>query len=327
MAGPGMKGRIVVLGGAGCLGNAAARAFKSAGWQVASLVRGSAAGGAAPGTEIIEVDARDAQSVIAAASGADVVLHALNVPYTDWGRLALPLADTAIAAARESGATLVFPGNLYNYGAGMPARIDETTAMHPTSRKGAIRVAIETRMREAAEGGLRTIVLRAGDYFGGEGRGSWFDRIIVKGIAAGRLTYPGPLDTIHEWAYLPDVAQALVQLVERRERLAPFATLGFAGHAVTGREFVAAISRACRRGFQIDVMPWRLLGMMGVVVPVFRELSDISYLWSTPHAIDGATLADIIGDIPRTPLDQAITASLVALGLKRRINGRSLTPM
>jgi nucleoside-diphosphate-sugar epimerase len=320
MAGPGMKGRIVVLGGAGRLGRAAAEAFKSAGWQVASLVRGSSAGSAAPGTEIIAADARDAQAVIAATSGADVVLNALNVPYADWERLALALADTAIAAARESRATLIFPGNLYNYGAGMPARIDETTSMRPASRKGAIRVAIETRMHEAAEGGLRTIVLRAGDYFGGDGRGSWLDRIIVKGIAAGRLTYPGPLDTIHEWAYLPDVAQAMVQLAERRQRLAAFATLGFAGHAVTGREFVGAISRACRRDFKIDFVPWRLLKMMGVVVPVFRELTDISYLWSTPHAIDGARLAEIIGDIPRTPLGQAIVASLAALGLKRRGN-------
>jgi nucleoside-diphosphate-sugar epimerase len=315
-----MKGRIVVLGGAGRLGRAAAEAFKSAGWQVASLVRGSSAGSAAPGTEIIAADARDAQAVIAATSGADVVLNALNVPYADWERLALALADTAIAAARESRATLIFPGNLYNYGAGMPVRIDETTSMRPASRKGAIRVAIETRMHEAAGGGLRTIVLRAGDYFGGDGRGSWLDRIIVKGIAAGRLTYPGPLDTIHEWAYLPDVAQAMVQLAERRQRLAAFATLGFAGHAVTGREFVGAISRACRRDFKIDFVPWRLLKMMGVVVPVFRELTDISYLWSTPHAIDGARLAEIIGDIPRTPLGQAIVASLAALGLKRRGN-------
>src|SRR5258708_4299896 len=315
-----MGGRIVVLGGAGRLGRAAGQAFKSAGWQVASLVRGSAAGSAAPGTEIIEVDARDGEAVIAAASGADVVLHALNVPYADWERLpaAPALADTAIAAARESRATLIFPGNLYNYGAGMPARIDETTVMHPTSRKGALRVAIETRMREAAGGGLRTIVLRAGDYLGGESRGSWFDRIIVKGIAAGRLTYPGPLDTIHEWAYLPDVAQAMVQLAERRERLAPFATPGFARHAVTGREFVAAISRACRRDFKIDYVPWRLLKMMGVVVPVFRELTDICYLWSPPAAIDRARLTEIIGDIPPTPPDQAIVASPAGLGPKRR---------
>ena len=320
MAQPVMTGRIVVLGGAGQLGRAAAQAFQAAGWQVASLVRGSSAAGAAAGTEIIEVDARDAGSVIAAATGADVVLHALNVPYTEWGRFALPFVETAIAAARENHATLVFPGNLYSYGAGMPARIDETTPIRPTSRKGAIRVAAEARLREAAEAGLRTIILRAGDYFGCEGTGSWFDRVIIKEIGAGRLTYPGPLDIRHEWAYLPDMAQALVRLVETRERLAPFAEFGFAGQAVTGRALAAAISRACRREFKVEFMPWRLLKMMGIVVPVFRELSEISYLWSTPHAIDATRLAGIIGDIPHTPLDQAIAASLAALGFKRRGN-------
>ena len=99
MADSGMKGRIIILGGAGRLGRAAAQAFKAAEWQVASLVRGSSTESAAPGTEIIEVDARDPESVIAASSGADIVLHALNVPYTEWGRFALPFADTAIAAA------------------------------------------------------------------------------------------------------------------------------------------------------------------------------------------------------------------------------------
>jgi nucleoside-diphosphate-sugar epimerase len=318
--GTAMKGRIVVLGGAGRLGRAAAQAFKAAEWQVASLVRGSSAGGAAAGTEIVEVDARDSESVVAAAEGADVVLHALNVPYGEWAHLAVPFAETAIAAARRNGATLVFPGNVYNYGAGMPAWLDETVAMRPTSRKGAIRLAIEARMREAAQTGLRTIVLRAGDYFGGDGRGSWFDRIIVKDVGAGRLTWPGPLDCVHEWAYLPDFAPALVRLVEARDRLASFATFGFAGHALTGREFVAAISRACRRDFKVGFMPWRLLKLTGFAVPLFRELSEISYLWSVPHAIDGASLAGIIGEIPHTPLDQAVSASLAALGIKRQVN-------
>ncbi len=314
-----MSGRIIVLGGAGQLGRAAARAFKAAGWQVASVVRGRSAGGAAAGTEIIEVDARDGESLVAAAAGADVVLHALNTPFGTWGHLAVPFADTAIAAARDNGATLLFPGNLYNYGAAMPARIDDATPMHPTSRKGAIRVAVEARLRAASAAGLRTIMLRAGDYFGGDGYGSWFDRVIVKEIGAGRLTWPGPLDCIHEWAYLPDFTRALVRLAEARARLPAFASFGFAGHAVTGRQFAAAISRACRRGFRISVMPWRLLKLMGFAVPVFRELVEISYLWSVPHAIDGTALKAVIGDIPHTPLDEAVAASLAALGVRRRV--------
>ena len=311
-------GRILVLGAAGQLGRAAAQAFHAAGWEVASLVRGRAAADVEPGTEPIEVDARDTKAVIEAARSADVVLHALNVPYTQWAAAALPLAEAAIAAARESGATLVFPGNLYVYGTGIPSIVDETTPIRPTSRKGEIRAAIEARLHAAADHGVRVIILRSGDFFGGPGMGSYFDRILIRDIAAGRLTYPGPLDVVHEWAYVPDLCEAIRRLVEARAGLEPFAQFGFPGHAVTGRALVGAIARACGRGFKVSGMPWTLLRMLGVVVPIFRELSEVAYLWSTPHAIDGTRLAAVIGDIPHTPLDRAVAAALLQLGIRRR---------
>jgi nucleoside-diphosphate-sugar epimerase len=309
--------RILVLGGAGQLGRAAAQVFCTAGWSAASLVRGSGSA-IAPGTEFIEVDARDTAAVVEAARGADVVLHALNVPFTQWTSSAMPLAETAIAAAREAGATLLFPGNLYLYGTRIPAIVDETTPVHPISRKGEIRAAIEARLRAAAEQeGVRVIILRSGDYFG-TGSGSFFDRLLVRDIASGGLTYPGPLDVVHEWAYLPDLAEALRRLVEARAALPPFAEFGFPGHAVTGREMVGAISRACGRGFKVSGMPWTMLRLLGAVVPIFRELSEVAYLWSTPHAIDGTRLAAVIGDIPFTPLDRAVAAALLELGIRRR---------
>jgi len=48
----------------------------------------------------------------------------------------------------------------------------------------------------------------------------------------------------HEWAYLPDFASALLRLASVREALPPFASFGFSGHAVTGRELTAAITNA-----------------------------------------------------------------------------------
>jgi nucleoside-diphosphate-sugar epimerase len=313
--------RILVLGAAGQLGRAAAQAFRIAGWSVASLVRGRAGRAIAPGTELIEVDARDTAAVIEAARGADVVLNALTVPFTQWATAAMPLAETAIAAAREAGATLVFPGNLYLYGAKIPAIVDETTPVDPTSRKGQIRAAVEARLRVAAEQGTRVIILRSGDFFG-SGSGSYLDRLLIRDIGSGRLTCPGPLDVVHEWAYLPDLAEALRRLVDARAALPPFAQFGFPGHAVTGREMVGAISRACGRGFGVTSMPWTMLRLLGAVVPIFRELSEMSYLWSTPHAIDGTRLTAVIGDIPFTPLDRAVAAALLELGIRRRPEAR-----
>src|SRR6266699_3513305 len=236
-----MTGRVLVLGATGRFGAAASEAFRKAGWSVTAQVRPGAAARAPRGTQVLE--ALDRAAVVEAARGMDIVVHALNPRYTEWHRLALPMAYSAIEAAEAAGATLMFPGNVYNYGAGMPAVIDETTAMHPSSHKGQLRLMIEERMREASDRGVRTIILRAGDFFGG-GRGSWLDLVIAKDLGRGRLTYPGPLNVVHEWAYLPDLVAALVRLASVRERLGRFETFGFSGHAVTGREFVRAIEKA-----------------------------------------------------------------------------------
>jgi nucleoside-diphosphate-sugar epimerase len=90
-----MSARVLVLGAAGRLGHAAAEAFRDAGWSVASLVRPGNASRAPADTEIVEIHALDHAAVAKTAGGADVILHALNPPYTDWSRLALPLAYSA----------------------------------------------------------------------------------------------------------------------------------------------------------------------------------------------------------------------------------------
>jgi nucleoside-diphosphate-sugar epimerase len=308
--------RILVLGAAGRIGHLAAEAFRDARWKVTSLVRPGAAARAPKGTKVVEVEALDHAAVSEAARGADVVLHALNPPYTEWSKHALPLAYSAITAAEKAGATLIFPGNLYNYGKGLPPVIDEATPMHPSSRKGRLRVVIEDQMEEAAERGLRSIIVRAGDFYGG-GDGSWLDLVIAKEIGRGRLTYPGPIDLVHEWAYLPDLVAAMVRLAEVRATLKTFESFGFPGHAVSGREFTAAIARASGRGLQVKRMTWWLIHLLRPMVPISRELSEMAYLWHEPHRIDGRKLAAAIGDVPHTPLDVAMTRALEDLGATR----------
>jgi len=270
-----MSARILVLGAAGRLGHKAAETFRDAGWIVTSLMRPGGAARAPAHTTVLEIDALDHAAVGKAARGVDVVLHALNPPYTDWARLALPLAYSAVAAAETAGATLLFPGNLYNYGSPLPPVIDENTPMRPSSRKGQLRVAIEDRLMEAAERGVRTIILRAG-----------------------------------EWAYLPDFASALLRLASVREALPPFASFGFSGHAVTGRELTAAITRAMQASLENKRMTWWLIHALRPIVPLCRELSEIAYFWNEPHSVDGSKLKATIGDIPGTPLDVAVARAL-----------------
>ena len=164
-----MSGRILVLGAAGRLGYTAAEAFRDTGWSVRGLVRPGRAGAAPPKVEAVEAVTRD--QAVAAGRGCDVVLNAFNPVITEWQKNAMSLAYGAIAVAEENGATLLFPGSVWNFGRDMPQVLDEITPMTTTTYKGRLRVETEQRIREACDHGMRAIVLRAGDYFGG-GRGS-----------------------------------------------------------------------------------------------------------------------------------------------------------
>jgi nucleoside-diphosphate-sugar epimerase len=306
-----MKGRILVLGAAGRLGFVAAETFRDAGWKVRGLVRPRRAGAVPHKVEPVEAVTRD--EAVAAAQGCDVVLNALNPAITEWRKNALSLAYGAIAAAEGSGATLLFPGSVWNYGRGMPPVIDENTPMHPTMRKGTMRVEIEQRIREACDGGMRAIILRGGDFFGG-GNGSWFDLVIAKDIERGRLAYPGPFDVIHSWAYLPDFAAALVRLAERRAEFQTLETFGFPGHSVTGNELITAIKAVTKSNFTVRPMSWWMLKTVGRFMAMGRELSELEYLWRVPHRISGEKLTAAIGEVPHTPLPTAVADSLRALG-------------
>ena len=292
---------VLVLGANGRFGLAAAQAFDAAGWTVIAHVRRDAAAGMPAAARLVRGDLAGLAALLAGDDAPNVVVHALNPIYTRWDEEALPLAHAGMDLAERLGARFLLPGNVYNFGAGMPACIDESVPQRPTTTKGR----------------LRSIVITAGDFFGA-GTGSWFDQAIVKSIAAGKLVYPGPLDLVHAWAYLPDLARAFVALASVETE--PFERFHFAGHAPTGRAFLAGAERAASSlglapagGWRHGSMPWGLIRALGVVVPMWRELARMSYLWQVPHALDGRKLAARCPQLRTTPLVDALRDSLLAL--------------
>lgn len=313
-----MSATVLILGANGRFGTAATRAFVAAGWNVMAQARRPDTVPPA-GAHTLHLDLDDVDALVHAAIGARVVVHALNPRYTRWTEQALPLARRGMEVAQRLGATFMLPGNVYNFGEGMPARLHVDTPQCPSTVKGRIRCAMEAEIAARTADGLRAVVLRAGDFFGC-GIGSWLDLVIAKALSRGRLVYPGPLDAAHAWAYLPDLARAFVAVAQARD-LPAFARLHFTGHTLTGAEFLAAIERVAMGlgvrpvgGFRHGNMPWALLRAGGVFVPMWREIAEMAYLWRVPHALDGAALAAAVGPIATTPIDEALGAALVELG-------------
>ncbi len=313
---------VLILGANGRFGAAAAQAFAAAGWRVLAQVRRAPSPDHPAATQVVTAALTDTDALFEAARGARAVVHAINPVYTRWDAEALPSLDAGLAVAERLGAHFMLPGNVYNFGARMPARLSEDTPQRPTTRKGEIRVEMERRIAQrAAAGRFTASVVRAGDFFG-SGTGNWFDQAIVKSLRAGKLIYPGPLDLPHAWAYLPDLARAFVRVAQQGEP-ATFACWHFEGHTLTGAELLAGIEAAAAelgiapaRGFRHAGLPWSVIRAMGLVVPTWRELARMSYLWRVPHALDGRRLAALPGrPLAATPLDAALRDSLIALGI------------
>ena len=312
---------VLILGANGRFGQAATQAFARAGWRVLAQMRRVPATPLPAGATALAVPLFDTATLCRQAGGeVQAVVHAVNPVYTRWDAEAMPALQHGLAVAQGLGALFMLPGNVYNFGAGMPALLTEDTPQRPSNAKGRMRVAMEDAMQARTAQGLRSVVIRAGDFYGC-GSGSWFDQAIVKSIARGKLVYPGPLDLPHAWAYLPDLARAFVA-VAAQPPVQAFETLHFAGHTLTGRELLAALQTAAEelglrpaRGWSVVGVPWGLIRAAGLVHPQWRELARMSYLWRVPHGLSGGALARAVGPLPTTPLNQALRASLLELGL------------
>ena len=308
----------LVIGATGNIGGAVASALIAAGWHVRALSRdprkaAQAAAWLAP-VEWVAGDAMRADDVIAAARGASLIVHGANpAGYRNWREFAIPMLASAIAAARTSGARLVFPGNIYNYGPDAFPVVSETSPQHPCSEKGAIRVEMEAMLRAACDTGVRAIVVRAGDFFGAHQSSSWIRNLMVRpGRPIRSVTYPGNLDVGHAWAYLPDLAETIVRLAAIEHELPAYDVYHFAGHFVPrGADFAEAIRRiGGQPEAKIKVAPWRLFRLLSPFVPLLRELLKMHYLWDVPVQLDNAKLVARIGEEPHTPLDDALTMTL-----------------
>ncbi|MBV8652012.1 MAG: NAD(P)H-binding protein [Alphaproteobacteria bacterium] len=321
----------LVLGATGGIGGEVAAALLRRGWAVRALHRApEEAARRTPwlqGLDWRRGDAMRQADIAAAASDAALIVHAVNPPgYRRWGELVLPMLEGSIAAARASGARILLPGTVYNYGRDAFPVVTEASPQNPHTRKGAIRVEMERRLRAASETeGVRSLIVRAGDFFGPRAGNNWFSQGLVKpGRPLRVVTNPGRPGVGHAWAYLPDLAEAMAQLVEREAVLGAFETFHFGGHwDADGTAMVAAIRRAAGdTPLPVRSFPWALLAAASPVVPLFREIWEMRHLWREPLRLDNARLVGVLGAEPHTPIDTAVRDTLAGLGCQPRRSPR-----
>ncbi len=274
---------VLILGASGSFGRNCDEAFAKAGWNIRRFKRG-----------------KDDMNM--AAKGVDVIVNGLNPQnYKGWATELPKIAAQVAGAAISSGATVIQPANVYNYGA-QAGEWQANTPHQATTRKGKARIEMERILRQS---GAQIILLRGGDFLDTRLSGNFFDFLISK-LNKGRFIYPGRADAPHAWAYLPDMARAAVGLAERREALGRVEDIPFAGHTLTGEEIRAALSRLTGQPVKIKPFPWLMMKLLSPFWGLAREMQEMRYLWDLPHSLSGKKLQEILPDFKNTELQEVL---------------------
>jgi nucleoside-diphosphate-sugar epimerase len=304
-----MTRTVLVTGAHGSLGANVVREAVARGLAVRALVRDPARARPREGLSIVQGDALDAEAVTRAAAGCDALFHLVNVSLEKgWIETTARLLEAAIAAARSTGARLVFPGNVWIFGRGKPGElVDEQRPASPCSAKGRARAAMEERLRSS---GARFAVVRLPEFYGPHVQTLTGPplRNLVRG---GTAWWFGPADVAIELVFMPDAARALCDV-----GLAPDVD-GEVFHLpgvepTTPRAFFEEARRQAGRG-RMRALPAALVRAAGVVHPMARALADILHLWEDPVLLDGAKIRKRLPGLRFTPYAQGIEETLAWL--------------
>ncbi|MCB1406640.1 MAG: NAD-dependent epimerase/dehydratase family protein [Rhodobacteraceae bacterium] len=285
-----MTQTALILGASGKIGRHFTNAFRAAGWQTRAYVRGT--------------------DMSAAARGCDVIVNGMNPPaYHDWQTILPQITAQVIGAAKASGATILFPGNVYVYGT-QPGPWSADTPHKPCSRKGTVRAAIEGQYRAAAAKGVQTILLRAGDFLAPELGDSHVDMIYLRAYSKGVITTMGDPDVERAHAWLPDMARAAVMLAQKRADLPAFSDIPFPGLTFSTAQLARGLERLTGRNLTVKPFPWWLFGVAAPVWELAREMKEMRYLFNTPHRLSPEALAQILPDFQPAPFERVLAEIL-----------------
>ena len=100
-----------------------------------------------------------------------------------------------------------------------------------------------------------------------------------------------PPDTPHDFAYVPDVARAVITLLD-----APDDAYGQVWNMPcaptrTPREILRLGAEALGVKLRIRAVPLWLLPLAWVVVPFMREVAEMRFTWDRPYEIDATKFA------------------------------------
>ena len=301
-----MTEKHVVLG-AGQIGKALAATLARAGHTVVTVQRTAARPIA--GATAMRGNIADLAFAREVGQRADVIYHVLNPAYHRWQQELPQLTDGVLTAAQTSGARLVVLDNLYMYGQMHGVVMNESSPEVPCSRKGELRKRLADNLRAAHQAGnAKVSFARASDFIG-----PGIEQAVLSGRFFDSVKRGKPGDLLgdpkipHALTYIDDVVATLAKLGssdrgDGQTWIVP--TLA----AMPLATWISAFETQLKLKIRTRVAPPWLMTILGVFVPIMRELKEMRYQWTAPYLVDDSKFRTTFNAVP-TPFEQQIAAT------------------
>lgn len=328
--------RVLLTGGGGFLGGAAARRLVGAGHEVRSFSRGAYPELEALGIEHVRGDLGSEDDVVRAAEGCDAVVHTAGKAgvwgdYPDYWRANVLGTRSVIAACRAHGigklvhtstpSVVQSEGEVRGGDESMPLTATFLTAYQETKTWA------EREVLEARSDRLAVVALRPRLVWG-PGDPHMTPRILSR-VRRGRIALPGGGANLIDTLYVDNGADALLAALERLDVRAPCDGKAYFitnGEPRTLAEMVVGIARAHGVEAEVVSVPVPLARAAGAVLEdAFRLLLpsreppltrfSVEQL-STSHWFDISAAERDLGWTPRVSVDEGFERLAASLGAR-----------
>jgi nucleoside-diphosphate-sugar epimerase len=309
--------KIAIFGAPGPIGKSIADALHARGMAYRAIGRDRArlesAFGADPLAELMTWNPDDPASVQSAATGIDTIIFCVGVPYDRNELYPVIMQQTLDGAIAAGVKRIVLIGTVYPYGVPETTPVTEAHPRNAATFKGRMRKEQEDiLLRADAAGKIQATILRLPDFYGPEvGVASFLHLAFAAAAKGSTADMVGPIDTPHEFLFVPDVGPVVVDLAANPAAYGHW--WNFAGAGITTqREMANAIFARANRKPKMRVMGKMGLRIVGLFMPVMRELVEMHYLQTTPVLMDDSALTALIGPIKKTPYAEGIALTSAA---------------
>jgi len=305
-----MMKKVLVLGASGGMGYSIVKELLSRGILVTAFARNreklKKLFGEDENVTIFAGDVFRLEDLDKAAQDVDIIYHSANIPYIEWKEQLPILMSNILKTAVKHTTKLAIVDNVYAYGRSGGALVSEMTIKNPHTKKGNIRLQVETQVKES---NVPAFIAHLPDFYGPNAENTILNYTLLNVVKDKKTSYVGDQQISREFIYTPDGAKAIVSLSLLNEAYGQ--CWNIPGHGViTGEELVKMIRKITGYQKGVSTISKNMIRFLGMFNRQMREVVEMFYLNEEPVVLNGEKVEKLIGKVPSTSYEEGLRQTI-----------------